>query len=287
MIRPRILFSSLALFFALSSFAPALEIPVRPEGTVSDYAGMISPAARARLEEKLRRFEQETTTQVAVVTFQSLEQESLEDFSIRLAEAWKIGQKEKDNGVILLIFKEDRAVRIEVGYGLEGVLTDAVSKLIIENEIVPRFRQGKFDEGIEGAIDAILSATKGEYRAASVSAGLGSDWGMAFLVGLFLGALLPLFLLWLLFAGGITGILWALFAGPVSLGLYGLLFGIWPLIFYFLSGRHGRGNSVLSRQGSTWTGGGFGGGWGGGGFGGGGFGGGGGGFGGGGASGRW
>lgn len=100
-----------------------------------------------------------------VATFPGLEGESLEDYSIRLAEAWKPGQKGKDNGVILLIFKEERAVRIEVGYGLEGVLTDAAAKLIIENEIIPSFRQGNFDEGVERGARAILAATQGEYEA--------------------------------------------------------------------------------------------------------------------------
>ena len=152
-----------ASVFLLASEAIALEITSSPEGFVSDYAGMLSAGSRARLEEKLRQFEAVTSNQVVVATFQSLKGQALEDFSIRLAKAWKIGQKEKDNGVILLVFKEERQVRIEVGYGLEGALPDATSKLIIENEIIPCFRAGKFEEGVEGAVAAIMAATKGEY----------------------------------------------------------------------------------------------------------------------------
>src|SRR3990167_213232 len=152
-------FSAFSTFFFVCAAASALEIPERPGSYVNDYASLLSPGVRQTLEARLEAFERETSNQLVVAVFQSLEGASLEDFSVRLAEKWKVGTKDRDNGVILLIFKEDRAVRIEVGYGLEGALPDAVAKLIIENEIVPRFRQGKFDEGIEGAIDAILSAT--------------------------------------------------------------------------------------------------------------------------------
>ena len=171
----------LAVFFAFSvRSASALSVPKQSEGYVSDYAGMLSGPARAELEEKLRRFEEETSNQVVVAAFPSLEGDSLEDFSIRLAEAWKIGRKGKDNGVILLLFKNDRKVRIEVGYGLEGALPDATCKLIIENEIVPRFRQGDFDGGVEAAVGAIIAATKGEYRTESVR-----DWSDADAMALF------------------------------------------------------------------------------------------------------
>ncbi|MBI4372171.1 MAG: TPM domain-containing protein [Candidatus Omnitrophica bacterium] len=139
---------------------------------------MLSGEARSVLEAKLKAFEDQTSNQIVIATFLSLEGGSLEDFSIRLAEAWKAGQKGKDNGVILLIFKNDRAVRIEVGYGLEGVLPDAVGKLIIENEIVPAFREGKFDEGINKAVDAIIAQTKGEYR--NEAAPVHIDWNITF-----------------------------------------------------------------------------------------------------------
>lgn len=162
-------------FFTLPSLY-ALQVPAKPEGYISDYAGMLSPAKYSALDRVLRSFANETSNQIAVVTFPSLEWEVLEDFSIRLAEAWKIGQKGKDNGVILLIFRNDRKVRIEVGYGLESVLPDAVCKLIIENEIVPRFREGNYDAGIEAAINAIMAAIRGEYQVQSPHSS--TDWEM-------------------------------------------------------------------------------------------------------------
>ena len=146
-----------------SSFA--LEVPARPEGRVTDQTRTLSPDEIAALERKLSTFEQETTNQIAVLLIPSLEGDSLEDYSIRLAEKWKIGQKEKNNGAILLIVKDDRKIRVEVGYGLEGALPDALSGAIIRNEIAPRFKAGQFYQGIEAGIDAIMAATKGEYKA--------------------------------------------------------------------------------------------------------------------------
>ncbi len=160
----RRLFLSFAFLLFCPTFVSALDVPKQPEGYVSDYANLLSDSTRSRLEQSLKDFEEKTGNQVLVATFPGLQGDSLESYSIRLAEAWKPGQKGKDNGVILLIFKEDRKVRIEVGYGLEGVLTDALCKLVIENEIAPRFRAGDYDGGIERAVAAILSATRGEYR---------------------------------------------------------------------------------------------------------------------------
>ena len=286
----RVKFPTLFLFF-LSAFSPflfALKIPARPEGYVSDYAGLLPPASRARLEEELAHFEKETSNQIEVAIFSSLEEESLEDFSIRLAEQWKIGRKGKDNGVILLIFKNDRKVRIEVGYGLEAVLTDAVAKLIIENEITPRFREGKFDEGIERAVDALRAATRGEYEAERRSPFSDSS---AVLTGAFMGLILPLRILQLFLGLGILLMALGAFSAGKLLMVYGFFFGALPMLVYFLSGRVFRGPLTLSRHGSRSLDG-FGsglgiGGFGGGGFGGGFGGGGGGGFGGGGASGGW
>lgn len=283
----RLKLSFLFFLLAFPLSAAALEIPQRPEGYVSDYAALLSPSAKARLEEILRQAETETSNQIVIVTFPTLEGEVLEDFSIRLAEAWKIGQRGKDNGVILLIFKNDRKVRIEAGYGLEGALPDATAKFIIENEIVPRFREGKFDEGVERAAQAIISATKGEYRGESA---LPEEnyFAPALIAGIFLGALLPLLLLWPLFILGIVFLAGGLMQGSLKGLFYALTLGMMPLPFYFLFGRHAGGHSVLSGRGDYSRSGIFGGGGGlGGGFGGGGFGGGGGGFGGGGASGSW
>ncbi|HEX3035431.1 MAG TPA: TPM domain-containing protein [Thermodesulfobacteriota bacterium] len=143
-----------------------LEVPEKPKGRVSDYAALLTEEQIATLDAKLQRFEEKTTNQIAVAIFKSLEGESLEDFSIRLAERWKIGARERDNGVILIIFLDDRKMRIEVGYGLEGALTDAIASSIIRNDIAPHFRQGDYYGGIESGIERIMEATTGEYRSA-------------------------------------------------------------------------------------------------------------------------
>jgi uncharacterized protein len=132
---------------------------------VSDFAELISPAAERRIEAKIAAHEAESSDQIAVATFRSLEGGSLEDFSIRLAEAWQIGSKEHDNGVILLVFTEERRTRLEVGYGLEGRLTDAMSDRILRGVLAPRFREGDFDGGVEEAVDAVIATIRGEYQA--------------------------------------------------------------------------------------------------------------------------
>ena len=143
--------------------ARALEVP-QYQGYITDLAGMISPVERQRLEQMLLAFEQSDSTQIAVLTIPSLEGDALEDFSIRTVDAWKIGQKGKDNGVLLLVSKGDRKARIEVGRGLEGVLTDLLAGRIVDQIITPRFKAGQFDEGFEAGISAIISATRGEFQ---------------------------------------------------------------------------------------------------------------------------
>jgi uncharacterized protein len=121
------------------------------------------PAARAsQLEESLRRFEEQTGHQIAVLIIPSLEGEELEAYSIKVAETWKIGHKGFDNGAILLIARDDRKLRIEVGYGLEGVLPDALASRIIREVIVPRFRSNDYPGGIEAGVEAIMTVTRGE-----------------------------------------------------------------------------------------------------------------------------
>ena len=141
----------------------ALEIPPPSGNYVNDYASLLSPEARERLEQRLRKLGAETSTQIIVATFPSLEDESLEDFTNRMYEAWRIGQKDNDNGVLLAIFVNERKVRIEVGYGLEGALPDALSGRIIRDEFVPQFRAGNPEQGIENTVIAIEKAVRGEY----------------------------------------------------------------------------------------------------------------------------
>ncbi|MGH7834227.1 MAG: TPM domain-containing protein [Candidatus Binatia bacterium] len=154
-------FYLLVSLLTLAHSASALEVPAL-KGRVNDYAGML-PAARARdLEERLKRFEEQTGHQIAVLTIPSLKGDSLEGFSIKVAESWKIGKKGFDNGAILLIVRDDRALRIEVGYGLEGVLPDAIASRVIREVILPRFRANDYPGGIEAGLDAIMKVTRGE-----------------------------------------------------------------------------------------------------------------------------
>lgn len=160
-----LIFLSFCLIFWLRPVWADLQVPASPQGYVSDYAQLISPSERQALEARLKNFEETNSTQIFVAIFPSLEGENLEDFSIRLAEKWKVGQKAKDNGVILLIFKNDRKLRIEVGYGLEAVITDALTQSIINREITPYFKQGLFAAGISSGLNALFKAVQGEYEA--------------------------------------------------------------------------------------------------------------------------
>jgi uncharacterized protein len=143
--------------------AAALRVPPPPDRRINDYAGALAPAERDRLEQMLAAREATSRNQVVVAIFRSLEGESLEDYSIRLAQAWRIGQKGLDNGVIFLVFLDDRKMRIEVGYGLEGNLTDAVSSSILRDVVAPRFRAGQIADGIGAGLDAIDRAIAGTY----------------------------------------------------------------------------------------------------------------------------
>jgi len=152
-------------FLAAATLAFALEIPPRPQARLSDYAGLIDPPARAALEAGLERFESATTSQIAVAIFPSLEGESLEDFTNRVFAAWTLGQAGRDNGVLLAIFIAEKRARIEVGYGLEGALTDAVSARVLRERLTPAFREGRYADGIASAVEAIEAATRGEFTA--------------------------------------------------------------------------------------------------------------------------
>jgi len=186
-------------------------LPVPPlTGHVNDYARILSPRTTEDLEQELTRFEATDSTQIVVLTIPSLEGEDLEDFSIRVAEAWKIGSKGIDNGVILLVARDDRKVRIEVGRGLEGRLTDLVSGRIIRNDIIPRFKAGDFDGGISAGVRDLMAVTRGEYSAAGPEAAQGRRTGAPFLT------LLVFLFIALVFAGALSKVLGAA-AGAVGL----------------------------------------------------------------------
>jgi uncharacterized protein len=149
---------------AVSAVSAALKVPALV-GRVNDYASMISPQARSAIETKLQALEQSDSTQIAILTVPTLDGEPVEEFSIRVAEAWKIGRKGKDNGILLIVSKGDRKVRVEVGYGLEGRLTDLQAGRIVNDVIKPAFAKGDFDSGFIAASDALVASVKGEYTA--------------------------------------------------------------------------------------------------------------------------
>ena len=139
---------------------------------VNDTAEMLSSGTVQDLETLLKVHEDSTSNQVVVLTIPALQDgETIEQFSIRVADIWKIGQKGKDNGVILIVSRDDHKVRIEVGRGLEGALPDITSGSIIRHEIVPRFKGGDFDEGVKSGVAGILAAIRGEYQADGESTG--------------------------------------------------------------------------------------------------------------------
>ena len=159
----------LLLFVSLTAGFLTLQAPVsgessvpRLEGYVNDDAGLLTQGERAKISDLLRQFEEKTGNQVVLLTVDSLGGENLEEFSIRVAEEWKIGRKDRDNGAILLISKQDRKIRIEVGYGLEGVLTDAQCSQIIRNVMAPLFRQSNYAGGIYAGLTAMVRVIGGE-----------------------------------------------------------------------------------------------------------------------------
>lgn len=151
------------LLLLLPSLGSALDVP-QPSGYITDVADLVDQGTELKIEQFLKDFEKSDSTQIAVLAIPSLEGESLDEYALRVAETWGIGQKSKDNGALLLVAHQDRKIRIEVGYGLEGRLTDLLAGRIIDNEIAPRFRSGDFEGGIVAGVVAMAEAVRGEYR---------------------------------------------------------------------------------------------------------------------------
>ena len=140
-------------------------MPPAPANHFNDYAGVISPAVSQQLDRKLADFERQTSSQVVAAIFRKMQSDSsIEDYTVRIAQSWHVGQKGKDNGVVLFVFVDDHKMFIQTGYGMEGALPDALCKRIIQDEMAPRFRNGDFDGGLTAGLNAILAATKGEYH---------------------------------------------------------------------------------------------------------------------------
>ena len=148
---------------ALAVPAQAFDIPAKPAARVNDYAGVLDDAAKATIEAKLASFERESSNQIVVAIIPSLDGQAIEDVAVRVFEGWGLGQKDRNNGVLLLVAMSDRKARIEVGYGLEDRLTDALSRRILEDRLFPAFRQGDRAAGVLATCDGIIEATRGAY----------------------------------------------------------------------------------------------------------------------------
>ena len=276
---------------ALCVFAVSLacaEVAVPPlAARVTDLTGTLAPSQRDTLERELQAFESRKGSQIAVLIVPTTRPEAVEQYSLRVAETWKLGRKGVDDGVLLLVAKDDRELRIEVGYGLEGAIPDAVAKRVVSEIIVPYFKQGDFYGGIQAGVSRLMRLIDGEPlpppRARDTSwSGIFDLLPVAFIAvmigGGFLGALLGR-LTGAAVSGGIVGVVFWISIGSL---IGALVAGIVVFLFTLAAGSSvGRGGS------GGWHSGGFGGGSGGWSSSGGGFSGGGGGFGGGGASGKW
>ena len=270
----------LTMALSMTSFA---DVPIPPlTAHVNDATDTLTQEQKATLEQSLRDFEAKKGSQIAVLIVATTAPETIEQYSLRVVDQWKLGRKKVDDGALLIVAKDDRAMRIEVGYGLEGALNDAVSKRIISEIITPSFKQGDYYGGIRAGVNSMVDVVNGEpLPAAEPGVGenlpdVGHYLPILFIVVLALGGLLRSLLgrfPGAIVTGGITAIVaWAL-VGAFSIGI---LAGVIALFVTLVGGgARGVGGGLI------------GGGFGGGGGGGGGFGGGGGGFGGGGASGKW
>lgn len=283
-IKARLYALGLMLLIA-SGFAHAELAAIPPLQTrVTDLTQTLSPDQQAQLTQKLAAFEAKKGSQIAVLIVPTTQPEDIAQYAIRVVETWKIGREKTDDGVLLLVAKNDRKLRIEVGYGLEGAIPDAYAKRIVSDIIGPKFKQGDFAGGIDAGVIAIIGLVDGEALPAPAKQGAG---------GLYIGNILPM----LMFGGLISGLFLrstfgTFFGSALNGGLVGgvimllglalsaaIVFGV--IAFFF--------TMMMGSRGLNGYGGGMGGGYGGGGFGGGsgGWSGGGGGFGGGGASGDW
>ncbi len=279
-----------SLFVATGCLAVPVPVP-RLDARVTDLAGVLNPGQRQQLEETLRQFESAKGSQVVVLVVPTTGEETIEQYSIRVAEQWKIGRSGVNDGVLLLMAKNDRTVRIEVGRGLEGAIPDAVASRIINEIMVPQFKQGDFPGGIKAGVERILKTVQGEPLPVPVArkGERYKEWVGPIFPFLFVG--IPVVM------SGLSALIGRLLAGLIGGGIMGMViyvmtgqwvpgvvFGGFFLVFILLAassrGRRGYGRGWSSGNGWSSGGGGFS-------SGGGGFSGGGGSFSGGGASGRW
>ena len=291
---------ALALWLLLSVTAsiPGVQAQSFPalSGRVVDQAQLLDSSQTAALSATLAEHEAQTSNQIVVATIPDLDGYAIADYANRLGRQWQIGTAENNNGVLLVVAPNERKVRIEVGYGLEGALTDALSSIIIQREILPAFRNDNYAVGIDNGVNAIIQATAGEYTAPVGPSGNSGQNDIPDALASFI----PLIFIAMVaipeilrrtgmrkaangaFPAGFAGLFATLASGSIVIGI-GIAIAVFLLVFFKGSGGSGGGGRSGRHGGYIGTGGGFGGG----GFGGGGFGGGGGSFGGGGASGSW
>ncbi|WP_313952011.1 YgcG family protein [Accumulibacter sp.] len=269
------------------SFASGAEQQAVPplEARVTDLTGTLSSAQKAAIEAKLAAFEREKGSQIAVLIVATVRPEAIEQYALRVVEAWKLGRQGVDDGALLLVARDDRRLRIEVGYGLEGALNDATAKRIISETITPRFKQGDFYGGIDAGVDAMTKVVADEPLPAPRSEGrqqarVGDAFDTLLFAGIFLVFVVGRVLRAVfgrLLAAGIVAVAAAVIASLLlSSLLLAAILGLVAFVVSLFAGALSAGRGT-SRGGP----------WGGGGGRSGGFSGGGGGFGGGGASGRW
>jgi uncharacterized protein len=154
-----------AFAFAAAGAGAAEVIPPAPAAHFNDYASLVGPATATRLDQELDQFERDSSNQVVVAIYPTMQSDSsIEDYTVRVAQAWHAGLKGRDNGAILFIFVRTHQLFIQAGYGLEARLTDATCKQIIEDDIAPAFKKGDYDGGVAAGVEAILAAARGEYQ---------------------------------------------------------------------------------------------------------------------------
>ncbi|MDX2219606.1 MAG: YgcG family protein [Burkholderiales bacterium] len=247
---------ALAVQAATGDFADIPALKAR----VTDTTGTLSPTDVARIEGKLKAFEQQKGSQMVVLMVPTTQPEAIEQYSIRVAESWKIGRKKVDDGLILLVAKNDRKMRIEVGYGLEGAVPDAIAKRVISEVIAPRFRANDYVGGIEAGVDRLIAVASGEALPApdqkkwsggskGSDNGINIEWYMiaffvAIGVGSFLRAVFGRFFGAMLTGGGLGAIAWLL-TGIVGTGVM-IGFVAFVIVLLFAGGAGGGGGGISS-----------------------------------------
>jgi uncharacterized protein len=226
---------ALSVLVAIVAALPAAALEVPPlEGRIMDLAGLYSMSAASEMDRRLQTLEDETGAQVAVLTIPSLEGHSLEDFSMSVVESWELGGRERDNGLLILIARDDRKIRIEVGYGLEGVIPDILAGRIIDNAMKPAFRQGDFSGGTAKAVDLVDGLIRSDPEAAQAlaePAGRSADAIPLIAMGAIFLSVIGVFATTALFSKGAGGWFLYLFLIPFFFAFPGaMLGGKWGLI---------------------------------------------------------